>query len=73
MLITRTSDNIPQFRVKHKFCGNSLFSSTINEYNKLDINIRNLKSISVFKNLLTLLQIRLSVVTTQRALLALQD
>ena len=47
---TRNSDNIPNFSTKHNFFKNSFFPSTILEWNKLDINIRNLESLSKFKS-----------------------
>jgi len=46
---TRNSENIPLFSVKHNFYKNSFFPSVIIEWNKLDSNIRNLDSFSLFK------------------------
>ena len=47
---TRNSHNIPQFNVKHNFFKNSFFPSVIAEWNKLDSDIRNLNSLSLFKS-----------------------
>ena len=44
--LTRHKNSIPLFNVKHK---NSFFLSTIIEQNKLDSNIRNSKSLVLFK------------------------
>ena len=46
---TRTKSNIPLIKTKHNFFKNSLFPSDILEWNNLDANLRNSKSISVFK------------------------
>ena len=45
----RNHNNIPLFHVKHEYFRNSSFPSTVIEWNKLDNNIRNSKSVSVFK------------------------
>ena len=46
---TRTEGNIPLIKTKHIFFKNSFFPSAIIEWNNLDPNLRNSKSISVFK------------------------
>ena len=46
---TRTVGNIPVIKTKHNFLKNSFFPSAIIEWNKIDPNLRNSKSISVFK------------------------
>ena len=49
---TRNTNNIPQFKVKHNFFRNSFFPSAVIEWNKLDLNIRNLESLNIFKKML---------------------
>ena len=46
---TRTEGNIPVIKTKHNFLKNYFFPSAIIEWNKIDPNLRNSKSISVFK------------------------
>ena len=46
---TRTESNIPFIKTKYNFFKNSFFPSVIIEWNNLDPNIENSKSISVFK------------------------
>ena len=46
---TRTMGNIPVIKTKHNFLKNYFFPSAIIEWNKIDPNLRNSKSISVFK------------------------
>ena len=46
---TRTVGNIPVIKTKHNFLKNYFFPSAIIEWNKIDPNLRNPKSISVFK------------------------
>ena len=46
---TRNSYTISQFNIKHNFFKNSFFPSVIAEWNKLDSDIRNLNSLSLFK------------------------
>ena len=46
---TRNYNKIPLFNVKHEYFRNSFFPSTVIEWNKLDNNIRNSESVSVFK------------------------
>ena len=41
--------NIPLIKTKHNFFKNSFFPSAIIEWNNLDLNLKNSKSISVFK------------------------
>ena len=45
----RLSYNTPLIKVRHDCFGNSFFSSTITERNKLDFNIRNSASLNTFK------------------------
>ena len=45
---TRNAHNIPQYKTKHIFFKNSFFPSTILKWNKLDVNIRNSETLSVF-------------------------
>ena len=45
----RTVGNIPLIKTKHNFFKISFFPSAIIEWNNLDPNLRNSKSISVFK------------------------
>ena len=47
--VTRTESNIPLIKTKHNFFKNSFFPSAIIECNNLYPNLRNSKSISVFK------------------------
>ena len=46
---TRTVGNIHVIKTKHNFLKNYFFPSAIIEWNKIDSNLRNSKSISVFK------------------------
>ena len=46
---TRNANNNPQFKVKHNFFQNSVFSSVVIEWNKLDQNIRNSENLNIFK------------------------
>ena len=46
---TRNAHNISHINVKHQFFKNSYFPSTINEWNKLDSNIRNSKTLNILK------------------------
>ena len=46
---TRTVGNIPLIKTKHNFFKNYFFPSAIIKWNNLDPNLRNSKSISVFK------------------------
>ena len=46
----RNSCNSPQFNIKYNFFKNSFFPSVIAEWNKLDSDIRNLNSLSLFKS-----------------------
>ena len=45
----RTVGNIPLIKTKHNFFKNSFFPSAIIEWNNVDPNLRNSKSISIFK------------------------
>ena len=45
---TRTESNVPLIKAKHNFFKNLFFPSAIIEWNNLDSNLRNSKSISVF-------------------------
>ena len=47
---SRNSENFPQLWTKHDFFKNSLFPSTIKEWNTLDPQIRKSKYISIFKS-----------------------
>ena len=47
---TRNALNIPHINVKHQFFKNSYFPSTIIEWKKLDSNIRNSKTLNIFKS-----------------------
>ena len=49
MHTTRNSDNITPFKVTHNFFKNSFFPSVINEWNNLDLEIRNSASLDIFK------------------------
>ena len=48
--VTRNAGNIPLFHIKHNFCKNSFFPSSIMECNKLDPNLHNSKNLGIFKN-----------------------
>ena len=48
--ITRNNDKLPHFKVKHNYIKNSFFPSTVIEWNKLDLNIRNFESLTSFKS-----------------------
>ena len=48
--LTRNSDTISQIHIKHNFFKNSFFSSTINEWNNLDPDIRNSEDVGVIKS-----------------------
>ena len=48
--ITRNNDKLPHFKVKHNYFKNSFFPSTVIEWNKLDLNIRNSESLTSFKS-----------------------
>ena len=47
--MTRHKNSVPIFILKHDYFKNSFFPSTVIEWNKLDSNIRNSKSIVLFK------------------------
>ena len=75
--VTRTVRNIPLIKTKHNFFRNSFFPSAIIQWNNLDPNLRNSKSISVFKEKI-LNFIRISpnsflIVTILKELNLLQD
>ena len=46
---TRLGYNIPPTKVRHDYFKNPFFPSAISEWNKLDFNIRNSKSLNTFK------------------------
>ena len=46
---SRNENNIPLVRVNNNYFMNTFFSSTITEWNKLDLSIRNSASLHVFK------------------------
>ena len=48
--MTRNSETVPQFRIKHEFIKNLFFLSVITKSDNLDPNIRNSGSINIFKN-----------------------
>ena len=47
---TRNYNNTSLFNVKYEYFRNFFFPSTVIEWNKLDNNIQNSESVSVFKN-----------------------
>ena len=47
--MTRNKNSIPLFNVKHDYFKNSLFSSTIIEWNNLDSKLKNFESLAIFK------------------------
>ena len=49
---TKLSYNIPPIKVRHDYSKNSFLPSTISEWNKLDLNIRNLASLNTLKKML---------------------
>ena len=49
---TRNNKNAPSFKCRTKYFENSLFPNVINEWNKLDINIKSATSYTAFKNVL---------------------
>ena len=48
--IARNNDKLPHFKVKHTYFKNSFFSSTVIEWNKLDLDIRNSVNLISFKS-----------------------
>ena len=44
--------NIPTIKIKHDYFKNSIFSSRVLEWNKLDLNIRNSESLNTFKKMI---------------------
>ena len=44
------ADKLPHLKVKHNYFKNSFFPSTVIEWNKLDLDIRNSESLISFKN-----------------------
>ena len=48
--ITRNNDKLPHFKVKHNYFKNSFFPSTVIEWNKLDLDIRNSVNLISFKS-----------------------
>ena len=49
---TRNTNNIPLFKLKHNFFRNSFFPFAVIESNKLDLNIHNSESLSIFNKIL---------------------
>ena len=47
---SRNTSNIPLVRVNKNYFMNSFFSSTITEWNKLDLSIYNSASLNIFKD-----------------------
>ena len=45
---TRYVENVPSFKVRHIFFKNSIFPSTVIEWNKIDKNIRKSESFNIF-------------------------
>ena len=50
---TRNANNMSYLKVKHNFLQNSFFPSVVIEWNKLGLNIRNSKSLNIFKKSLS--------------------
>ena len=48
--ITRNNDKLPHVKVKHNYFKNSFFPSTVIEWNKLDLDIRNSVNLISFKS-----------------------
>ena len=48
--ITRNHDKVPHFKVKHNYFKKFFFPSTVIEWNKLDLNVRNSKSLTNCKS-----------------------
>ena len=48
--ITRNNDKLPHFKVKHNYFKKIFFPSTVIEWNKLDLNVRNSKSLTNCKS-----------------------
>ena len=46
---SRNANNIPSVRVNNNYFVNTFFPSTISEWNKLDLSIRNSTSLNIFK------------------------
>ena len=50
--ITRNNTNVPSFNCRTEYFKNSFFPNVITEWNKLDINFKNIPSYTAFKNAL---------------------
>ena len=48
--VSRNSENITLFKTKHNVFKNSFFPSAVIEWNNLDLNIRNVRGFTAFKN-----------------------
>ena len=48
--MTRHKTGVPLFNAKYDYFKNSFFPSTVIEWNKLDSNIRNSESLTLFEN-----------------------
>ena len=48
--VTRNNTNAPSFNCRIEYFKNSFFPNVITEWNKLDINIKNIKLYTAFKN-----------------------
>ena len=47
--VTRNNTNVPSFNCKTEYCKNSFSPNIITEWNKLDINIKNMTSYTAFE------------------------
>ena len=50
--VTRNNTNVPSFNCRTEYFKNSFFPNVITEWNKLDINIKNMTSYTAFENAL---------------------
>ena len=48
--ITRNNDKLPHFKVKRNYFKSYFFSSTVIEWNRVDLDIRNSESLTSFKS-----------------------
>ena len=54
--VTRNNTNVPSFNCRSEYFKNSFFPNVITEWNKLDINIKNMSSYTAFKNALSFIR-----------------